>query len=269
MTTAVSRRPRAAQAAQAPRATHAPQGPVVTPGLEVTPSPQNQSAGANDEVVFIASRSTVCGECQKPLAPGTLFQLEAQQPLCLQCALLDKLEFLPSGDVALTRRAVKHSRRHAVVLRWSSSRKRYERRGTLVVPEAIALAQAECQADAARRAAQREKAAARRAVEEREYIAAFTAAVRAQFPGCPLSEARVIAEHACEKYSGRVGRTAAAKELDAEKVRLAVIAHVRHLHTDYDRIIERTRDKRGSRGRVRDKVSAVLFAWEHGGGSST
>jgi hypothetical protein len=51
----------------------------------------------------------------------------------------------------------------------------------------------------------------RRDVQDRAFIAAFAAAVRRQFPGCPLAEAREIAGHACEKHSGRAGRTAAAK----------------------------------------------------------
>jgi hypothetical protein len=35
--------------------------------------------------------------------------MELDQPLCLQCARLDDLEFLPSGDTALTRRATRLS----------------------------------------------------------------------------------------------------------------------------------------------------------------
>ena len=49
------------------------------------------------------------------------------------------------------------------------------------------------------------------------------------FPGCPPDEARAIAEHACQENSGRVGRSAAAKEFDPAALRLAVIAHIRHL----------------------------------------
>ena len=52
--------------------------------------------------------------------------------LCLPCADLDHLVFLPSGDAALTRRAGKHSTLAAVVLKWSRARKRYERQGFLV-----------------------------------------------------------------------------------------------------------------------------------------
>jgi hypothetical protein len=44
------------------------------------------------------------------------------------------------------------------------------------------------------------------------FVRAFATAIRANYPGCPAPEATEIAEHACRKYSGRVGRTAAAKE---------------------------------------------------------
>lgn len=222
-----------------------------------------QTLHSQEIAVFVGAQPAVCAECGKDLPKGGLFYLEEQKTLCLDCAVLNNLELLPSGDVALTRRASKLSRRSAVVLEWSRRGKRYERRGTLVEPEAIRLARAECEADASARAAQRARAAERRELEEREYIAAFTLAVQTQFPGCPLSEARAIAEHACAKYSGRVGRTASAKDLEREAVRLAVIAHVRHMHTAYDQIIERTRHKSEARSRIRQDVQGVLRAWEH------
>lgn len=222
------------------------------------------ASGAGKVVVFIVSRDTQCAECARQIEAGGLISLEEKKALCLECALLDELEFLPSGNVAMTRRATRHSRVAAVVLKWSRRRKRYERQGTLVEAEAIRRAEVECAADAATRGLQRERAAARREIEEREYVAAFVRAVGEQFPGCPMSEAREIAAHACAKYSGRIGRTGAAKDLDPQAVRLAVIAHVRHLHTDYERIIAATGDKRESRTRIKDAVSAVLRAWEQG-----
>ena len=47
----------------------------------------------------------------------------------------------------------------------------------------------------------------------------------------------VIAEHACLKYSDRIGRTASAKSLAEEAVDLAVIAHIRHTETQYDQLL--------------------------------
>ena len=57
--------------------------------------------------------------------------------LCLECADLDHLEFLPSGDAALTRRASTHSRLKAVVVQFSRARRRYERQGVLIESEAL------------------------------------------------------------------------------------------------------------------------------------
>jgi hypothetical protein len=42
--------------------------------------------------------------------------------LCLGYADLDHLEFLASGDAAVTRRASKHSQLRSVVLHWSAER---------------------------------------------------------------------------------------------------------------------------------------------------
>ena len=43
-----------------------------------------------------------------------------------------------------------------------------------------------------------------------------------------------IAAHACEKHSGRVGRTANAKNFNVEMIDLAVEAHIRHKETNYE-----------------------------------
>ena len=66
-----------------------------------------------------------------------LLIMETPGPLCLACAGLDDLEYLPSGDALLTRRAKARSERHAVVVRFSRTRKRYERQGILVEPQAL------------------------------------------------------------------------------------------------------------------------------------
>jgi hypothetical protein len=58
-------------------------------------------------------------------------------PLCLACADLEHLVFLPAGDAALTRRAKQASRLSAVVVRLSRTRNRYERQGLLVEGAAL------------------------------------------------------------------------------------------------------------------------------------
>jgi len=61
--------------------------------------------------------------------------------ICLECADLNHLEYLPSGDAALTRRSKKYSKLTAVVLKWSKARKHYERQGLLVEVEALEKAE--------------------------------------------------------------------------------------------------------------------------------
>ena len=177
---------------------------------------------------------------------------------------LDHLEFLPSGDPTVTRRAGKYSRLRAVVVRWSRTRKRYERQGILAEPSAIARAEEESLADAEVRARRQARAAERRSLEDEEYVTAFAGAIRVQFPGCPAGEEIEIARHACRKYSGRVGRSAAAKEFDPEAVRLAVAAHVRHVHTNYDELLGEFGDRQMARDRVHHRVADILDDWRSG-----
>ena len=52
-------------------------------------------------------------------------------------AQLDHLVFLPAGDAKRTRKAHRASRLTAVVVRFSRTRRRYERQGLLVEPDAL------------------------------------------------------------------------------------------------------------------------------------
>jgi hypothetical protein len=227
------------------------------------PSKGSPSRGKDDDlVVFISHHDGRCSECNADFFRGHFICVESGQPLCLSCADLGHLEFLPRGDVAITRRATKHSPLRAVVLEWSRSRKRHERQGILVTGDAIRAAERESLSDADFRARQRAQAAARRDALEPAFIAKVTDALRMQYPGCPADEAARIATWACEKHSGRVGRTAAAKELEPEPLRLAVIAHIRHEHTPYDRLLIDHGDRQLARREVRAKIDEILARWE-------
>ncbi|HET6149693.1 MAG TPA: hypothetical protein VFH68_19300 [Polyangia bacterium] len=76
-------------------------------------------------------------KCHRCGGTGGLLMMEEPGPACLSCAGLSSLEFLPAGDAALSRRAKAESKVYAVVVRFSRSRKRYERQGLLVQPEAL------------------------------------------------------------------------------------------------------------------------------------
>jgi hypothetical protein len=76
-------------------------------------------------------------KCHRCGGTGPLLIMEKEGPACLDCVGLGDLEFLAAGDAGLTRRAKALSPRSAVVVRWSRSRKRYERQGLLVEPAAL------------------------------------------------------------------------------------------------------------------------------------
>lgn len=214
--------------------------------------------------VFISSRESKCDECGENLGRGAWIVLQGDDKgaACLSCADLDHLVFLASGDAALTRRSRKHSKLAAIVLKWSRARKRYERQGLLVEDAAVELAEQECKADADLRKIRRACAAVRRAELDEKYIASFSARVRDLYPNCPTGREKVIAEHACRKYSGRVGRSEAAKALDEQAVYLAVAAHVRHEETDYDQMLQNGFERSIARNQVRAQVSLVLDEWQ-------
>jgi len=65
---------------------------------------------------------------------------------CLECADLDHLEFLPTGDAALTDEPA-NILLNCCVLKWSRARKRYERQGLLVETQGLERAEEECLAD--------------------------------------------------------------------------------------------------------------------------
>ena len=226
---------------------------------------RRESGQKSDLKVFISSRESKCDECGEELGRHAWIILrEEKGAACLTCADLDHLVFLPSGDTALTRRSRKHSRLSAIVLKWSRARKRYERQGLLVENEALERAERECEADATQRELRRGQAVLRRAELDKEFISRFAGRVREVYPHCPPERESVIAEHACRKYSGRVGRSAAAKDLDEKAVRLAVAAHVRHTETNYDELLSSMIERHEARSLVRDTVSRVLCHWESG-----
>lgn len=217
--------------------------------------------GATDIVVFSVLNASVCSSCKAAIEKGDLLRMEKEQPLCLGCADLDHLVYLPAGDSALSRRSRKHSTLSAVVVRFSRARKRYERQGVLVEASALERAEQECLNDEEQRLRARSRAAVARVRADTRYVEAFTQQVRAAYPGCPSDEAEAIAAHACLKYSGRVGRSAAARNFEPEAITLAVTAHVRHRHSQYDKLLAQGWDRGDARRAVADVVNAVVQRW--------
>ena len=216
----------------------------------------------SDLKVFISSREGTCGECGAQLTRSAWISLDkVKGAICLPCADLDHLEFLPTGDAALTRRAKQASALWAVVLKWSRSRRRYERQGLLVEQNALETAETACIADAPARAARAHARAEAAQVADRQYVEQFAEEVRRRYPACPAGRERPIAEHACRKYSDRIGRTAAAKSFDGMAIDLAVLAHIRHTETEYDRLLTQGTDRHEARSRVAGPVEAIVRRW--------
>ena len=215
--------------------------------------------------IFIAHREAVCGSCGRNLGSKAWITLDPEQgALCMHCADMDHLVFLPSGDAALTRRARRHSSLPAIVLKWSKARKRYERQGIVVEEEALAKAEEECLQDADLRERRRERDAVRRADLDKQFVQRFAERLRQLYPGLPSGREKSIAEHACRRYSGRIGRTAAAKDLEEEAVHLAVRAHIRHAKTEYDQLLLRGFDRSSARAHVEERIQDVLTQWKQG-----
>jgi hypothetical protein len=220
---------------------------------------------APDLVVFEkVSEEGNCSECGAEFSRGSLLFMEKGKPLCLVCADLDHLVFLPAGNTALSRRSRKYSPLSAVVVRFSRTRRRYERQGLLVTEAALAQAEQECAADAPERAARRTQAAVLRQAEDREFVQEMTEALLKHYPACPSSEAKAIAEHTGLRGSGRVGRSAAGQALDSGALELAVKAHIRHAHTNYDQLLMRGVERLEARARVRDEIDRVAGTWARG-----
>ena len=220
----------------------------------------------DDLKVFISNKDSTCDECKESLGRRAWITLEREKgALCLSCADLDLLVFLPAGDATLTRRSKKHSSLWAVVLKWSRARQRYERQGLLVEEAALEQAEQECLADADARARKRERAAIRRAELDEEYVASFAKRVRELYPKCPPGREIEIAEHACLKHSNRIGRSAAAKRFDEAAMRVAIIAHIRHRETDYDELLGMGHDRWLARSQVEASVHELLARWRGDG----
>jgi hypothetical protein len=230
---------------------------------------QEKLSKAAEPVVFQNLRDSQFSECGAEIHGNSLLLMDKDQPLCMPCAGLADLDFLPAGDPCLTRRAAKYSERSRVVVRFSRSRGRYERQGILVEPAAVERAEEECTEDADERAAARARGAAQRRKEDRELTVAMAQRIASLYPGIPADEAAAIAEHTAARGSGRVGRTASGRSLEEEALSMAVAAAVRHRHTGYDKLLAGGMDRAEARQRVLGRVREILAGWRSGVGDTS
>jgi hypothetical protein len=227
------------------------------------PEPDGEStrpgmSGEADLVVIEPLKAFTCSDCGQS---DSLLIMDRGEAICMSCADMDHLVFLASGDAALTRRARKASGLSAVVVRFSRARRRYERQGILVVPEALEEAEQQCLADEEVRLRRRERDRIRRDRGDVEFTAQMEQEIMRLFPRCPARRAAEIARHTGERGSGRVGRTAEGRAFDEHAVTAAVVASVRHTDTDYDALLMSGLDRHEARDRVRADIDRILGSW--------
>lgn len=140
---------------------------------------------APDLVVISAIRDWSCSLCTATDEKWLI--MEDPGPVCLTCAGLDHLVFLPSGDAALTRRARKASQLAAVVVH--SAGPASATSGILVEEAALDQAEQECLADEEARQRSRARAEAARRREDVAFQDQFAGEIRRLFPGCPPQRA--------------------------------------------------------------------------------
>ncbi|MET0234923.1 MAG: DUF2293 domain-containing protein [Kibdelosporangium sp.] len=218
---------------------------------------QKQNA-APDLIVVIPLTEWTCANCSDT---GPYMIMDNVGALCLTCADMDHLVFLPAGDATLTRRAKKASGLAAVVVRFNKSRKRYDRQGILVEEPALEQAEQSCLADEEIRLRRRERDRERRATEDVELMARMAELIGKLFPHCPADRATAIARHTGLRGSGRVGRSAAGRALDEEALTRAVIASIRHEDTEYDELLMSGVERDEARTRIRTDIDSVLARW--------
>jgi hypothetical protein len=221
-----------------------------------------QRAGDGGLIVIQPIRDWRCADCG---GTGDLLRMDDAGPLCLGCADLDHLVFLPAGDAARTRRATSASSLAAVVVRWSRTRKRYERQGVLVDEQALADAEEQCASDEDARIRRRERDRVRRVNADEVFQAELAEQITRLFPGCPPARAAAIARCAGARGSGRVGRSAAGRALEGQAVTLAVVASIRHEDTDYDSLLMSGLPRDVARDHVRVAIDQVLAGWRDSG----
>lgn len=222
-------------------------------------------AGISQNIYITKKEKLRCSSCKNLVRKGELFVADTEQTsgICFNCSKFTNYTLLAPGDAALTRRSKKHSELCGVVLGWNQRRKRFERKGQYVEADAIKKAKIECQADQAIRTQKNKKAAQQRIKQDQTYVENFAQAIRRAYPNCPPNREFKIAEHACEKYSRRVGRTAAAKQFDKKMIDMAVEAHIRHLETNYDQQFGKGKPKREIREDIKFDVNRIMMQWRN------
>jgi hypothetical protein len=160
-------------------------------------------APSSELLVIAPSKPWRCAACTIQFEWGDFLTMDDGGPVCLDCADLGHLEFVPRGNTSLTRRARRASRLSAVVVQWSRARKRYERQGILAEPAAISRAEQECLIDSEVRDRRRQRDAERR--RPRTSTSLRISPPRFAYSRLPAGSSAADRPHA-KMSSGRIGR---------------------------------------------------------------
>lgn len=143
--------------------------------------------------------------------------------------------FVPKGDVYVTRHCRSKTResRRVVYVVYNNAAKRTL--GLRVPADIYSSVLHSAAATASSRANAVHLRDAKDSSRSRELL-------RSQFPLMPADSLETILDHAFLKGSGRVGRTG--MKSDEHKADLAVEAHIRHMHTPYEELLNAGVDRR-------------------------
>ncbi|EGE85736.1 hypothetical protein BDDG_08681 [Blastomyces dermatitidis ATCC 18188] len=162
--------------------------------------------------------------------------------------------FVPKGDVYITRncRSLSHEAKQTVYTVYNP---KTQRTLGLYIPSQIH--------DTVTKAAANTLPARARAVAQKDArdTSKARALLRAQFPAMPAETLETVLGHAFLKGSRRVGRSGKVASEEV-KVGLAVDAHIRHVHTEYERLLRDGVQREEARKRVWGAVRRVRELWE-------
>ncbi|KAF2448520.1 hypothetical protein P171DRAFT_214195 [Karstenula rhodostoma CBS 690.94] len=104
-------------------------------------------------------------------------------------------------------------------------------------------------------------AARKLATEKRDTATIRQAAAEldSQFSKIPEHDRELVLKHGFKKHSGRVGRTTLIPL--SRKVLYAVIAHIRHRHTNYDKLLDGGMSRDAARTAIQKKLQDTLRQW--------
>lgn len=169
---------------------------------------------------------------------------------------------VPTGDAFLTRRIKALAKR--VFVRMKKRSGGYSRAISIMAPKKIVeAARKEAEITEQARAKKRAVSAVYRTRREQNSRVEIKEMMLKMFPKMPPEEAGQIVDHAFMVSSGRVGRVSSVDLED--KITLAVRAHIRHTHTEYDMLLSQGWDRRDARDAVVGEIDVLLHKWRGGG----